>query len=365
MAVYLFSASISSIYSRVLLSRGILCQRVVQDACKALYIVRHLGKLYQPLVAAFGVGIHEDRCGRVFQYLRTRFGAGACQTFLGIVHDELLAESVDEVLRAAGDDEFVRMLARELHRIAYQVAPQARRGGDDHGVVLAQFHFLQAIGVRVLLVDFLQGDKFKEDTIVYHQQHGRIGRVVLRAEIAFGGVVRLHIVHLRAADNLLVLFAIGCEGHSAVEEHFQVGPHFFQRLPSRFIQDMLDEHQHPRRHAGQVGHVRADGLSRNSLHLRLEFAHQGRLFARHADEVDQRGDVFYEDGAEVAHQAMVGVQVGGMAAAQYQPFSGEETAFGILTQVDGHGILSAPVVRIFEGFPADGDKLALVVGGAR
>ena len=54
-----------------------------------------------------------------------------------------------------------------------------------------------------------------------------------------------------------------------------------------------------------------------------------------------------------------------MAAAQYQPFAREEAAFGVLPQVDGHGILSAPVVRVLEGFPADGDEFALVVCRAR
>ena len=128
---------------------------------------------------------------------------------------------------------------------------------------------------------------------------------------------------------------------------------------------MLDEHQHPRGHAGQVGHVRADGFPGDGLHLWLEVAHQGRLLAGHADMVDNGGNVLYEDGGEVAHQAVVGAQVGGMAAAQYQSFAGEETALRVLSQVDGHGVLPAPVVRVLQRFPADGYELALVVGGAR
>ena len=54
-----------------------------------------------------------------------------------------------------------------------------------------------------------------------------------------------------------------------------------------------------------------------------------------------------------------------MAAAQYQSFAGEEAAFRVLSQVDGYGILAAPVVRVLQRFAADGDELALVVGSAR
>ena len=293
-----------------------LLQRVVQHPGKPLHVVRHLGKLYQPLVAALGVPVHEDGGGGVVRHLRARFGTRPRKPALGIVHYQLLAEGIDEVLGASGNDELVGVLRGELHGVAYHVAPQAGRGGDNHRIVLPQFHFLQAAGVRMLLAHLLQRDELVEDAIVYHQQHGRVGRVVLRAEVSFGSVVGLHVVHPAAADDLLVLLAVGGERHAAVEEDFQVGPYLLQTLLARLLQEVPDEHQHPRRHAGEVGDIGMKGFAGDGFYLWLEVLHQGGLLARHTDEVHQRVDVLYQNGREVAHQAVVGIQVGRMAASQ-------------------------------------------------
>ena len=42
-----------------------------------------------------------------------------------------LAEGVDEAFGAAADDELVGVRGGEFHRVAYRVAPQAARRGDD------------------------------------------------------------------------------------------------------------------------------------------------------------------------------------------------------------------------------------------
>ena len=82
----------------------------------------------------------------------------------------------------------------------------------------------------MVLVQFVHGYELVEDVIVEHEQHGGVGEVVLYAEESFAGVVRLHVLHLAAAYDLLVLGAVGCEGHTSVEEHFQVGPHLVDEL---------------------------------------------------------------------------------------------------------------------------------------
>ena len=342
-----------------------LLQRVVQDAGELAEVVGHPGKFDQPLMAALGMLIHEDGSGGVVRYLGARLGAGLGQSLLGIVYDELLAEGVDEVLGAPRDDELVGTVVGELHRVADDVSPEAGRSGDDHGVVLVQFHVFKAADARVILADILQRDEFVEDAVVDHQQHGAVGRVALRAEVAFGGIVGFHVVHLAAVDHLLVLFAVGCEGYTAVEEDFQIGPHFLQALLAGLLQDVLDEHQHPRRYARQVGDVGMDGFAGNGFHLRFEVLHQSRLLARHADEVDQRVEVFHQDGRQVAYQAVVRVQVGSVASAQNQSLAREEAAFGVLPQVEGYGVLTAAVVRVVQRFLADGQELALVVRRTR
>ena len=82
-----------------------------------------MGEFNQPLVPAFAFGIHEDRGGRVFQYFGTGHVAGIGEALLGVVHNQFFAEGVDEVFRAAGDEELVGILRGEAHRIADDVTP--------------------------------------------------------------------------------------------------------------------------------------------------------------------------------------------------------------------------------------------------
>ena len=356
--------------SQVVLAFGLvvgvdLLQRVVQDTGELAEVVGYLGELNQPLVAALGIRIHENRSGGVVRNACARLGTGFGQSLLGIVHNEFLAESVDEMLGAPRDDELIGSVVGELHRVADDVSPEAGRSGDDHGIVLVQLHLFKTADARIFLADVFQWYKLVENAVVYHQQHGAVGRIALRAEVTFGGVVGLHVVHFIAAYHLFVLFAVGREGHAAVEEDFQIGPHFLQALLAGLLQNVLDEYQHPRRHARQVGDVGMDGFSGNGFHFRLEVFHQCRLFARHTDVVDQRIEVFHQDGREVAHEAVVRVQVGSVASAQNQSLTREESAFGVLTQVEGYGILTAAVVRVVQRFLADGQELALVVRRTR
>ena len=125
----------------------------------------------------------------------------------------------------------------------------------------------------VLLADVLQRYKFVEDTIVDHQEHGAVGGVALRAEVAFGGVISLYIMHLWRVNDLFVLFAVRSESHPTVEEYLQIRPYFFQCLLTGFLENTLDKYQHPRRHAGQTGHIDRDGTVGYRLYLGFPFAH--------------------------------------------------------------------------------------------
>ena len=75
------------------------------------------------------------------------------------------------------------------------------------------------------IVEVFEGNKLVEHAVVQHEEHRLVGGVVLNAKEALGGVVRFHIVHLRTGDKAFVLLTVGRERHTAVEEHFEVGPH--------------------------------------------------------------------------------------------------------------------------------------------
>ena len=108
-----------------------LLECIIQDAGKLLEVVRLAAEFDEPLVAAFGVGIHKDRGCAIVRNLRSCSGTGTSQSLLGIVHDKLFAKGIDEVLGAAGNNELIGIARGEFYRIANHVAPQASTCTDD------------------------------------------------------------------------------------------------------------------------------------------------------------------------------------------------------------------------------------------
>ena len=150
-----------------------------------------------------------------------------------------------------------------------------------------------------------------------------------------------------------------------MEEDFEVGPHLLQMFLAAQLQDAHEDAQHPRRHTRDVGDVLVHCLAGDAVALQLKVADERRLLLGHADEVDQRVDVFDEDGAQVADQRVGQVVVGRMAAAEYQRASFEDVAFGMVAQIEGHDVASALVVEVLQTLRRHGDKLAFVVGCPR
>ena len=99
------------------------------------------------------------------------------------------------MLGTSGDDEFIWILLRELHGVSNHIAPQTRRSRDNQCIILVHFHFFQAVDAGILFTYIFQWDELIEYTVVDHQQHGRIIRIVLRTEIPFGGIVCFYIMH--------------------------------------------------------------------------------------------------------------------------------------------------------------------------
>ena len=201
------------------------------------------------------------------------------------------------MLCAAGNDEFVRAVIGELHGISNHIPPQSGRSGDDHCVVLVEFYFFQTADTRIFLADIFQRYEFIENTVINHHQHGRIVRVVLCAEIAFGGIICLDIVHLGTFDDLSVLFPIRSK---MPLRHGRILPDWAILLPmtvSRFfpsicltstsIQDGTPERLVTL--AWIVLLAMASILGSNSLIKAI-------FLAWHTDIVDQRVYILYQNG---------------------------------------------------------------------
>ena len=172
-------------------------------------------------------------------------------------------------------------------------------------------------------------------------------------------------MHLRRLDQALVLLAVGREGHAAVEEDFQVRPHFFEMVLAGEFQHARQDREHPGRHAADVGHVFVEGFGRDPLAFDFEIAEQGRFFLRHPHQVDHRIDVLEHNGANVAHERVFDIVVGRVAATQDEGLSVQDAAFRMVAQVIGDGVEAALIVGLVQTFVADGDEFRLVVGGTR
>ena len=92
----------------------------------------------EPLVATLGIVVHINRCGSIFQHLGASLLAGVSQALFGIVLHELFAKGIDEIFGTTGDYKLVWVATGEANGVANDVAPQATRGRNDHGVVFAE-----------------------------------------------------------------------------------------------------------------------------------------------------------------------------------------------------------------------------------
>ena len=99
------------------------------------------------------------------------------------------------MLRTSCDDELIWVLAGKLHRITDHVSPQSAGRRNHHCVILVKFHLFEAVSTWIFLINFFQWNELVENTVVDHQQHGRVRKIVLRTKVSFGSVVGLYIMH--------------------------------------------------------------------------------------------------------------------------------------------------------------------------
>ena len=117
-----------------------LLQSLIEELGKLFQVSGFLSKLYEPLVSAFGLFIHEDGGRRVFAHLGACLQAGIMKSLLSIVNNKLFAKSIDETLGTASDDKLIRIGRGETHRITEEIAPETVGCGDNDGIVLVFLH---------------------------------------------------------------------------------------------------------------------------------------------------------------------------------------------------------------------------------
>lgn len=90
--------------------------------------------------------------------------AGRRERPLGVIHDQLLAEGVDELTRAARETDAVGIRRGKLHRIADLITPQPVDRGHDHCINFSDPNAFERH-------DLLAAAKFVISPVIEHQQH--------------------------------------------------------------------------------------------------------------------------------------------------------------------------------------------------
>ena len=301
-------------------------------------------------MATLSILVHKHWGCRIFEHLGSCLLTGIGQTLFGIVNNQFLAKGIDEVLRASADDELIGIGGGELHRVAQHITPETTRGRDHHRIVLALLHTPEGYYRGILLAKFIHRDELVEHTIVEHEQHGLVGRVILNAEEALTGIIGLLVVHIGRGDQSLVLFPVRREGHTPMEEHLDIGPHLFQMGLTCEVHHTSQHREHPGRYAREVGDILVHRLLGNALTLHLEVGQQGYLLAGHPNQIHQRIDVLDEDGTQVAYQRILQVVVGGMTASEDQTLAVEHPRLGIIPEIDSYGVAPSGIVDLMESF---------------
>ena len=148
-----------------------------------------------------------------------------------------------------------------------------------------------------------------------------------------------------------------------MEEHLNVGPYLFQMFLTRYFHHAVQHREHPGRYAADIGDVLVHRFTGYELALYLKVAQQGCLLLGYAHQVDQRIDVLYQNGTEVAHQRTCYIIVRRMTATKNQSLAVEHSRLGVVAEIQRYRVASTSIVNLLQTFVADRDELRLVVCG--
>ena len=171
-------------------------------------------------------------------------------------------------------------------------------------------------------------------------------------------------MHLVGRDEAQVLFAVGGESYASVEEHFEIGPHLGEVFGTRNLHQTHQHCHHPRGYTSNGGDVGAEGFLCDEVALLLKIFQKCYAFGGYTKQAHERRSVFVENSTQISHARSGGVVVGLVTTAKNEGFSREESAFGIVVQIECHRISTTGIMDLLESLLADGDKLALVVRGS-
>ena len=79
-------------------------------------------------------------------------------------------------------------------------------------------------------------------------------------------------MHIGRGDELLILFSVRREGHTAVEEHLNIRPYLLQMRLACHLHHTGQHREHPRGYTRNIRHVLRHRLSGNLLTLDLKIA---------------------------------------------------------------------------------------------
>ena len=179
--------------------------------------------------------------------------------------------------------------------IPYDISIQSSKGADNKGIGFAYFHLYEGDCFGGGGVQFCQRNELVVNTIVEHQEHGRVVGVVLDPKETFGGIVGFSILHAWGGDEAFVLLSVGGETDPSVEEHFQFAPYFAQVIRLGVLKQSFDEGKHPRGDAREAPYVSVSCLGydgRDFLHPVLE---EEGFFGGNSYGTAQAGHLFDED----------------------------------------------------------------------
>src|SRR6186713_2987836 len=115
---------------------------VIEFQRKSIQVSRHLRKFNKPLVMWKSLrGCHLRRYCKFDNFGAWEFLKGALHGILHFFADDMLAECRNKVLDSPGNENPIRILRDEFHRITNGIAPQTSVAVNDHCVVLIQFYF--------------------------------------------------------------------------------------------------------------------------------------------------------------------------------------------------------------------------------
>ena len=170
-------------------------------------------------------GIEVGSCG-VFGNGGLLFATYPSEGFVCIAYHEFLSEGIDIAGGAPYDDKFIGIALGKSDGIPYDISIQSSKGADNKGIGFAYFHLYEGDCFGGGGVQFCQRDKLVVNTIVEHQQHGRVVGVILDPKETFGGIVGLPVLHTWRGNEAFVLLSVGGKADPSVEEYLQFAPYF-------------------------------------------------------------------------------------------------------------------------------------------